>query len=178
LGVFMTKKIFAVLGAATAAISFSASASAATVYVGSFQVDQGANWTTNPTVYSAAEAAALLFGGVAADYDISTAGNSIGAINNMGWYSTWGIAGGQQYNENYKLDLGAPGYGAPGGTNSAISAYVDDNAIGAQYTNYVFRVDAIGGAVPEPATWGLMLAGFGIVGGAMRRRQRTSVSFA
>ena len=34
------------------------------------------------------------------------------------------------------------------------------------------------GAVPEPATWGLMLAGFGIVGGAMRRRQRTSVSFA
>jgi hypothetical protein len=96
----------------------------------------------------------------------------------MGWYSTWGIAGGQQYNENYKLDLGAPGYDAPGGTNSAISAYVDDNAIGAQYTNYVFRVDAIGGAVPEPATWGLMLAGFGIVGGAMRRRQRTSVSFA
>jgi hypothetical protein len=36
----------------------------------------------------------------------------------------------------------------------------------------------VGGAVPEPATWGLMLAGFGIVGGAMRRRQRTSVSFA
>jgi hypothetical protein len=33
-------------------------------------------------------------------------------------------------------------------------------------------------AVPEPATWAMMLAGFGIVGGAMRRRQRTSVSFA
>jgi hypothetical protein len=32
-------------------------------------------------------------------------------------------------------------------------------------------------AVPEPATWAMMLAGFGIVGGAMRRRQRTSVSF-
>jgi PEP-CTERM motif len=31
--------------------------------------------------------------------------------------------------------------------------------------------------VPEPATWAMMLAGFGIVGGAMRRRQRTSVSF-
>ena len=39
----------------------------------------------------------------------------------------------------------------------------------------------VGGAVspvPEPATWGMMLVGFGIVGGAMRRRQRTSVSFA
>ena len=33
------------------------------------------------------------------------------------------------------------------------------------------------GAVPEPATWAMMLAGFGIVGGAMRRRQRVSVSF-
>jgi PEP-CTERM motif len=32
--------------------------------------------------------------------------------------------------------------------------------------------------VPEPATWGMMIAGFGIVGGAMRRRQRTSISFA
>jgi hypothetical protein len=31
--------------------------------------------------------------------------------------------------------------------------------------------------VPEPATWGMMLVGFGIVGGAMRRRQRTSLSF-
>ena len=30
------------------------------------------------------------------------------------------------------------------------------------------------GAVPEPAAWALMLAGFGLVGGAMRRRQ-TSV---
>ena len=33
------------------------------------------------------------------------------------------------------------------------------------------------GAVPEPATWGLMIAGFGLVGGAMRRR-RTGVAFA
>lgn len=33
-------------------------------------------------------------------------------------------------------------------------------------------------AVPEPATWAMMLLGFGVVGGAMRRRARTSVSFA
>ena len=30
--------------------------------------------------------------------------------------------------------------------------------------------------VPEPATWGMMIAGFGLVGGTMRRR-RTSVAF-
>jgi hypothetical protein len=32
-------------------------------------------------------------------------------------------------------------------------------------------------AVPEPATWAMMIAGFGLVGGAMRRR-RTGVAFA
>jgi hypothetical protein len=36
-----------------------------------------------------------------------------------------------------------------------------------------------GNAVPEPATWAMMLAGFGLIGGAMRRRVRTaSVTFA
>ena len=30
----------------------------------------------------------------------------------------------------------------------------------------------VGGAVPEPATWGMMILGFGVVGGAMRRRRR------
>jgi PEP-CTERM motif len=33
-------------------------------------------------------------------------------------------------------------------------------------------------AVPEPGTWLMMLAGFGVVGGAMRRRTRTSISYA
>lgn len=28
-------------------------------------------------------------------------------------------------------------------------------------------------AIPEPATWGLMIAGFGLIGAAMRRRSRT-----
>jgi hypothetical protein len=32
--------------------------------------------------------------------------------------------------------------------------------------------------VPEPATWAMMVGGFGLIGGAMRRRQRTSVRFA
>lgn len=35
-----------------------------------------------------------------------------------------------------------------------------------------------GPAVPEPATWAMMLSGFGLMGAAMRRRTRTTVSFA
>lgn len=36
----------------------------------------------------------------------------------------------------------------------------------------------LGGAVPEPASWAMMLAGFGLVGGAMRSRRRATVRFA
>lgn len=34
------------------------------------------------------------------------------------------------------------------------------------------RASLTGGAVPEPASWSLMLAGFGAIGGALRRRRR------
>jgi hypothetical protein len=33
-------------------------------------------------------------------------------------------------------------------------------------------------AVPEPASWAMMVGGFGVVGAAVRRRQRTAVAFA
>lgn len=33
-------------------------------------------------------------------------------------------------------------------------------------------------AIPEPATWAMLIAGFGMVGGAARRRTRVNVSFA
>ncbi|MDO6416354.1 PEPxxWA-CTERM sorting domain-containing protein [Sphingomonas sp. BIUV-7] len=33
-------------------------------------------------------------------------------------------------------------------------------------------------AVPEPATWGMFIGGFGLVGGSLRRRQRTNLRFA
>jgi hypothetical protein len=38
-------------------------------------------------------------------------------------------------------------------------------------------IQAVIGGVPEPTSWAMMLAGFGLVGGAMRRRQRTAVTF-
>jgi len=37
---------------------------------------------------------------------------------------------------------------------------------------------ANGGAVPEPATWAMMIVGFGLVGSAMRRRQRQTVRYS
>ena len=40
-----------------------------------------------------------------------------------------------------------------------------------------FEVDNIAVAVPEPATWGMMILGFGLMGVALRRRS-TNVAFA
>lgn len=37
--------------------------------------------------------------------------------------------------------------------------------------------DPVTPSVPEPATWAMMIVGFGLVGGAMRRR-KTTVAFA
>jgi hypothetical protein len=37
---------------------------------------------------------------------------------------------------------------------------------------------SVAAAVPEPATWVMFIGGFGLIGGAMRRRQRVNVSFA
>ena len=58
-------------------------------------------------------------------------------------------------------------------------------AVDSRGTNYlrntaeIYRQFTNAGAVPEPATWAMMLMGFGLVGGAMRRRKvSTSVSFA
>ena len=46
--------------------------------------------------------------------------------------------------------------------------------------NLNFALTSASGAVPEPATWAMMLLGFGAIGFAVRRRHavKTSVSFA
>lgn len=41
-----------------------------------------------------------------------------------------------------------------------------------------FRAAAVGGAVPEPATWAMMFAGFGLIGAVMRRRASRVLNFS
>lgn len=77
----------------------------------------------------------------------------------------------------------------PGLTTANISftgSSIEYNAAGLSFTEapYFIRLGlqtSTAGAVPEPATWAMMLLGFGFVGGAMRaakRRQTVNVSYA
>jgi len=54
-------------------------------------------------------------------------------------------------------------------TNLASYGAIDSNTLD-------FRIRAAA-AAPEPASWAMMLGGFGLVGGAMRSRRKTAVAF-
>lgn len=68
-----------------------------------------------------------------------------------------------------------------GETNGVVTYRVTSGALltGATFatTGNAFEFDNLS-AVPEPAAWGMMILGFGLVGGALRRRSKTTVRFA
>ena len=64
------------------------------------------------------------------------------------------------------------------GSGTGYHAFVDNVTLyGTNGTSRSYNFETASAPVPEPATWAMMIAGFGLVGGAMRRRS-TKVSFA
>ena len=41
---------------------------------------------------------------------------------------------------------------------------------------FIDNLTSVGGAVPEPASWAMLIAGFGVVGASMRRRRANVVT--
>jgi hypothetical protein len=180
-----------VLAAAmTAAIVISAPASAATV---SFAGDT----TGSPTFNRPAGTSGLSSIGTAVAYDFYTF-----SVDTAGSYALAAISSFDNYLLLYQgafdpasslTNLVAANDDGGGGSNALLT-----NALlsGTSYTVVVtgFSNSDVGiyglgisgpgaisvAAVPEPATWALMILGFGAVGGAMRRRQsvKATVRFA
>lgn len=68
--------------------------------------------------------------------------------------------------------------GQGGGANAGYHAFADNvtyTTTSGASTTYRFDVT---GAVPEPASWMMMVGGFGVIGGALRRRKIARVTFA
>ncbi|HEY2710214.1 MAG TPA: PEPxxWA-CTERM sorting domain-containing protein [Caulobacteraceae bacterium] len=181
----MTMELRSAIAGTAAAIGLLAagSASAGLAYVGSWEVDQGPTWSAvqgnGQLAYTGQEAAALLFGGNSSNYVISTIDSNPADVNNMAWYSVIGYGGNQSNGgsllaDNYSSKYLGLYYGPTSGypTNdptAPASAYINDNASGSTFTNFAF---AVNGAVPEPATWAVMLLGVGMVGGGLRMNRR------
>lgn len=60
------------------------------------------------------------------------------------------------------------------GSTDEIGTY--SNNAGSANVTINFTSNAIAGPAPEPATWALMIVGFGLVGGALRSRRRAKAS--
>jgi hypothetical protein len=74
---------------------------------------------------------------------------------------------------SYTVQAGDTGYGY-------FRFYAPDGGYANGYLNSTsVTIAALAGGVPEPATWALMILGFGLVGGVLRRqRRRIAVQFS
>lgn len=157
----MNVRMIVASAAAGLALFAAGAADAALVLKGSWRLTDG---PSSIMPLSGREAAAQLFGGSPADYQISTLSN---VVNNQAFYLVAGIPGavlidGQDTTSFFGLDA---------------SAYAFDPDIAQspdRYINYAFVERTVGPGIPEPATWALLIGGFGLAGGALRRRRSSA----
>lgn len=68
------------------------------------------------------------------------------------------------------FDLSAFGIASGGTVSSLRLSFFDDSTTVSTSLVGALNSQAVGGAIPEPATWAMLLTGFGLVGATMRRR--------
>ena len=97
-------------------------------------------------------------------------GSDFGLLQIAGFSAPFGSLVGRYADGTYQL-FGASFNGAAAGNGELTLFYWDtftaDNAGAITFD--------IGGAIPEPATWLMLLLGFGLVGGLLRRRTPTTL---
>lgn len=78
----------------------------------------------------------------------------------------------------HELSEGEEWYGYAGASINSLVDYSDRQIFSAILKPLSVEVRQSAAVVPEPATWALLILGFGAVGGAMRRRTRPIVTIA
>lgn len=185
-GLFMKSSFrraaLAAVAIATIGVAAPATASTSIAWTGSDSFD------TAVQTFSAVNASSLSFSGSDTSYGIGIAGpfahtHSFGGASDQTWTialdinGTWTTVFSQFLpvgGETSLVGLGNITFGA--GSVDAIQLSCDfcSSQTYHQFTNSSFTL--AGGAVPEPATWAMMLMGFGMAGFGLRNRRKPTVS--
>ena len=128
--------------------------------------DVGRPFGTDPWNFSAGLLAGSLAGGpVTLLSSFSGAADSTGALVPMGQFRTMSLV--------YETGANGPELGRD------LSIAITSNQAGAAFDNFLLDASPlVQSAVPEPGTWAMMIAGFGLVGGALRRRRPQRLAVA
>jgi hypothetical protein len=111
-------------------------------------------------------------GNLIRDLDLTFVNLATGAATPLSFQSN-----GSDKNEKFQFPAGSLPFALAAGTYSMNVG----GLVQAAPASYSGSLTFAASAVPEPATWAMMIGGFGMVGGAMRsarRKQKVSVSYA
>ena len=195
-------KTIKLMGAAAAALALPSTAHAASFFNGHYYEFVNTNLSWQDALAAAAAAPSMAgytahlvtITSAAEDAFVKTlAGSAVyvwAAGTDEAEEGVWKWAAGPEAGQTFYIQgMGIqPGYSNWNGgepNNLGNEDYLHINANAPNNWNDIYATFPSGGyvveysnAVPEPATWAMLVLGFGVVGGVMRRRQNVRVSFA
>ena len=123
-----------------------------------------------------------VLGGGTATFTLPTAASAFGfLLGSLDTYNTLTInflGGGSVTYTGSQITEGQGSDGYLTLDYTALNRRVASATFGSTQNSFEFDDLSFGGVVPEPTTWALLILGFGVIGGAMRRRTNASVAFA
>ncbi len=136
-------------------------------WAGSFDANASLtlSFVDNVAVNGAGNDIVLFELGVPDGWNVTINGITLGGLSANTGFS----AGGFNLNA-LAIDLSDFGIAANGTVSSLSVTFISGGATTSTSLVGALNSASVGGAVPEPATWAMLIAGFGLVGAAVRRR--------